>query len=139
MIESHDSTQALLKATHKYLHFIERISCGENFDQNEEASSILSPECKKVLNGQLYTKNRNEFVADLLDVYKNKGQWKITAAEIIPASQNKIVVLRLFIEMKSSGTFTTIVILRYNSMNLITEINEVLNEVKGTYDFKDKK
>ena len=44
--------------------------------------------------------------------------------------------MRIFIEMENFGAYTAIVILRYDTRYLITEINEVLNQVKGAYDFK---
>lgn len=130
-----DNSGALLRSSHQYLDFINRISKGEAFSLMDEAATLLSPDCKKVLNGQLFTKNRLEFVSDLLSVYKNLGSWKVLPVDIITSPASNTVVLRLLIEMSNSDTYTAIVILRYNSDYLITEINEVLSKVKGTYDF----
>lgn len=77
------------------------------------------------------------FVTDLLSVYENQGGWKIYPADILVAPSSQSVVLRLFIEMENLGLYTAMVILRYNSDYLITEINEVLSRVKGSYDFED--
>ena len=128
--------EALQKATDRYLNFINQISIGEIFPQMETAAEILSPNCKKILNGQLFTQNREDFVRDLLSVYENQGAWTVYPADIIIDPSSNTVVLRIFIEMENFGTYTAIVILRYDSSYLITEINEVLNQAKGSYDFK---
>jgi hypothetical protein len=134
-----EQSEALREATDRYLNFINQISKGEVFPQMKTAEEIISPNCKKILNGQLFTQNREDFVNDLISVYENQGAWKIYPAEIIIDSSSNTVVLRIFIEMENFGTYTAIVILRYDSSYLITEINEVLNQVKGSYDFKDNK
>lgn len=132
-----ESSKALRKAADQYLNFIDQISQGEVFSHWEAAAEILSPNCKKILNGQLFTDNREDFVTDLLSVYENQGPWKVYPVDIIADTSSNTVVLRLFIEMKNFGTYTAIVILRYDASYLITEINEVLTQVKGSYDFKD--
>ena len=129
------NSEVLLKTTHRYLDFIGQISRGEVFPQMEEAATLLSTDCKKVLNGQLYTETSEDFVKDLLTVYENQGSWKVSPTDIIIASSTDAVVLRLFIEMENRSVYTAIVILRYNSCGLITEINEVLNQVNGSYGF----
>jgi len=134
-IPIYSQENVLRNATDQYLHWINRISQGEVFPQMEAAAEILSPDCRKILNGQLFTETREDFVIDLLSFYANQGAWKITPADIIIDSTSRTVVLRLFIEMANSSTYTAIVILRYDSNHLITEINEVLNEVKGSYGF----
>lgn len=131
---SHENNDVLRKATDRYLHFIDQISQGKDFPQLE-ANKILSPDLKKILNGQLFTQNREEFVNDLLSVYAHQGPWKIDPADMIIDSSTNTVVLRIFIKMEKSGFYTAMVILRYDSEYLIKEINEVLNEVKGSYDF----
>lgn len=134
-----ENSEALQKATDRYLNFINKISKGEAFPQMEAAAELLSPNCKKILNGQLFTQNREDFVTDLLSVYESQGAWKVYPMDTIIAPSSNAVVLRIFIEMENSGTYTAIVILRYDSSYLITEINEVLNQVKGSYDFEDNK
>lgn len=132
-----ENAEALQKATDRYLHFINQISQGEVFLQMETAAEIIAPACKKILNGQLFTQNREDFVRDLLSVYENQGTWKIYPADIIVDPLGNTVVLRILIEMENFGAYTAMVILRYDSHCLITEINEVLSQVKGSYDFKD--
>ncbi len=78
-------------------------------------------------------------VTDLLSIYQNQGAWKVLPMDTIIAPSSNTVVLRILIEMERFGAYTAIVILRYDSNYLITEINEVLNQVKGSYDFKDNK
>ncbi len=132
-------SEALLKTSHKFVDFINRIGKGEVFAQMDEAATIIAAECKKIFNGHLFTKNREDFVADLLSVYENHGCWKITPIEVIRAPSDNIVILRLIIEAENFGTNTAIVILRYDSNYLITEINEVFSQVKDSYDFEGKK
>lgn len=134
-----ENSEALHKATYRYLNFINQISTGEVFPQMEAAAEIISPNCKKVLNGQLFTQNREDFVTDLLSLYENQGGWKVIPAEILIVPLDNTVVLRIFIEMEKFGSYTAIVILRYDESYLVTEINEVLSEVKGSYDFEDSR
>ncbi len=135
MVNEIDNSDSLLKAAKAYLDFVGRISRGETFPQHEIAATVLAPDCKKVLNGQLFTHSREDFVSDLLSVYKNQGGWKITPAEILVSPANNAVILRLFVEMDKLGKYTEIVILRYNPSYLVTEINLVFTQVKGSYDF----
>lgn len=130
----HMDSEALRKAADRYLDCINQISQGVDFSQTD-AMEIISPGCKKVLNGQLFTQSREAFLMDLRLVYENQGSWKVYPADIIVAPATNTVVLRLFIEMEKLGAYTAIVILRFDSDCLITEINEVLNQVKGSYDF----
>lgn len=129
-ISLQENSEGLQKATENYLSFINQISKGEIFPQMETAAEIISPNCKKILNGQLFAQNREEFVRDLLSVYENHGGWKVCPADIIIEPSSNTVVLRIFIETENFGIHTAIVILRYDSNYLITEINEVLNQVK---------
>lgn len=136
MASFQENAEALKKATHRYLHFINKISQGEVFPQMEVAEGIISPNCKKILNGRLLSQNREDFVSDLLFIYENQGAWKVSPVDIIVDSSGSTVVLRIFIESLNLGTYTAMVILRYDSSYLITEINEVLS-LKDSFDFKE--
>lgn len=131
-----EHTEALLKATHRYIDFINRVGKGEVFPQRDEAAIVIASDCQKIFNGHLFAKNREDFVADLLSVHENHGSWQIVPVEVIKVPLDNIVILRIIIESDNFGTNTAIVILRYNSNYLITEINEVFNQVKGSYDFE---
>src|ERR1700722_14101307 len=106
-----ENSEALRKATDRSLNFINQISTGEVFPHMETAAEIISLNCKKILNGQLFTQNREDFVNDLLSVYENQGAWKIYPSDIIIDPSSNTVVLRIFIEMENFGTYTAIVIL----------------------------
>lgn len=138
MNDSVDRGDALLLASERYINFINRISHGEVFPQIEEAATIFATDCKKIFNAHLHTENRNDFVTDLLAVYATYGSWTLIPAEVIRAPESNTVVLRIFIESALIGTNTAIVILRYDSNYLITEINEVFSPVKGSYNFEEK-
>lgn len=122
-------------AVNRYVDFINRISQGEEFAQNEVAATLLSPECRKIFNGGICIEKRDAIVSDLLLVHKNHGSWTISPADIIISAEDQTAVLRLFIDMEKFGVFNAIVILRYDSHGLVTEINEVFNRVEGTYSF----
>ena len=77
--------------------------------------------------------SREAFVADLLSVYENYGSWRIIPLDIITAQQS--IILRVITESQNFGTNTAIVILRYNSDNLIDEIIEVFSPVQEGYNF----
>lgn len=133
-----EKSAALQNATDKYLDFIKSISQGEIFSQMDSASSILAPNCKKILNGMPFKHTREEFINDLFSVYEKQGPWKVHVIETFLDPLNSSVILRIFIEMKDADVYTAMVILRYDSNNLIVEINEVLSPVKGSYDFKNE-
>lgn len=136
-VKSEDSNEKLLEIVNRYLEFINRISKGEVFSYGDSAASILTDNCKKILNGKLFTKTRDDFISDLLQVNRTQGCWDVTPVDIISSPQNKCVTLRLMIDMKNLGAFTAIVILRFNSDYLISEINEVFNKVEDSYHFDD--
>ena len=125
----------LLNATHRYFRFINRLSQGEEFDRETVSASILAPDCRKVLNAKLYIDNREDFVADLVDLQINKGSWTVEALEIIPSPETRSAVARIRVNLESVGELAAIVIIRFDSDYLITEINEVLNKAEGAYNF----
>lgn len=136
-VQNHSET--LLRASYRYVDFINRIGKGDIFAQTDAAALVIAPECKKIFNAHLFARNREDFIADLLSVYENHGCWKIIPIEVIRAPLDNIVILRLIIEAENLGTNTAIVILRYDVNYLITEINEVFSPVKGSYDFESNK
>ena len=129
---------ALLKTSHRYIDFVNRIGRGEAFVQMDEALLLFAPGCKKVFNGQLLMENRESLVANLLSVYETYGSWTHIPIDIIGASASNAVILRTRIETEHLGINTAIIILRFDSSNLITEINEVFSPVKNHCDFKDQ-
>lgn len=131
-----DTEKKLIDATHRYLDFIKKIGSGESFPHPEVAATLLSPNCKKVFNGTLYTSNRNDFIEDLLLVHKTQGSWSVLPVDVMIDPTNRCSVLRLIIKMEKSETFTAMVILRYDDSYLITEINEVFSRVGNSYDFE---
>lgn len=131
--DSRSDPELLKSATISYLKLMDQISCG-HFSP-EDGSPIISPSCKKILNGQLYTETREEFLNDLYSVYNTQGSWKIRLQDLFIDPESNASVLRLFIEMEKLGIYKAIVILRYDSDYLITEINEVLSQVTGSYNF----
>ncbi len=128
-------SNSLLKATDRYLELIHQISQGKFLIDTGQSAAILAPDCRKIFNGKLYTQNREDFIADLLEVNRVQGCWHVVLADRILSAESRCVVLRLMIEMENVGAFTAIVILRFNEDNLISEINEVFNRVEGVYNF----
>lgn len=130
-----DPSDKMMGVTQRYLDFIHRISQGDHFSHKDAASSILIFDCQKIFNGKVYTTNRDAFIADLLEVNRAQGNWVVEPVDILVSPQSNCAVLRLMIYMENIGTFTTIVILRFNSDYLISEINEVFNKVESSYNF----
>lgn len=135
---SMEDTEDLQQAVVEYLNYVNKISSGVAFPEKETADTILATDCKKYLNGQLYTSNKESFVNDLLSAYKNLGGWKVYPENIILAPASKNAVLRLFIQIKDQGTYAAIVILHFDSQLLITEIHEVLSPANGSYNFEGR-
>ena len=131
-------TDTLLNTSHRYIDFVNRIARGDTFDQMGESTFLLSSHCKKVFNGNLLMEDRESFVADLISVHQNYGGWKLVPLDIIDASADNAIVLRILIKAESFGTNTAIVILRFDENGLIAEINEVFSPVKDRYEFETK-
>ncbi len=134
--QMHNSSDHLTKITRSYIDFINQVSQGEEFDPLAVAQNILAPNCKKVFNGTVFTETREDFVADLLKVYRENGAWKIRPVDIILSPDSDISVIRLFVDMENFGHFTEIVILRFDSAGLIKELNIVFNKVEEKYNFE---
>lgn len=130
-------TSLLAEAANRYLAFVGRLSQGEKFEPFADVKSILSSDCKKIFNGALLTSTREEFVEDLLQVYKTHGSWNITPADIIPSAESQTVTIRLFVDIKSIGKFTEMLLLRMDANGLIHEINIVFNKVQDGYHFDE--
>lgn len=130
-----DSNKKLREVSRRYLAFIDRMSQGENFPQEEIAETLIAFDCRKILNGKLYTESRDAFIADLLQVNKNQGCWKVHPVDIITSPESRTVVMRLMIDMENVGAFTEILILRFDSNYLITEMNCVFSRIDGSYSF----
>jgi hypothetical protein len=128
-----DVYEKMLATTERYMQFINRISQGEDFPQAEAAKNVLAANCRKVLNGVVYTHTSDAFIADLLEVNRTKGNWRVEAVDIIPSPQTRTMVLREMIKMERLGELTTIVIMRFDDHYLISEVNVVLSKVEGSY------
>lgn len=126
----------LVEATHRYVDFINRLNKGEDFAQHDVAATLLAPDCKKVFNGTIFTQSRQEFVDDLLTVYRTHGSWNIRPADILLSQDNNAVVMRLFVDMEKGGHFTEIVIVCFNAQGLIQELNIVFNKIEDGYHFE---
>ncbi len=122
-------------AAKAYLAFVSLIAKGEDFDQLEAAKAVLSPDCKKIFNGVLLTSSCEQFVQDLLLVQKTYGFWILKPAEILTCPDSNTAVVRLFVDLPSQGTFTEVLILRFDDNMLITELNIVFNKVEYGYGF----
>lgn len=132
------SSENLIKTTHQYLDFVNRIGRGESFPEVKEGALLFAPDCKKTFNGHLFGESAEKLILDLVSVHENYGDWQNTPLEIIPVPEQSTVVLRMLIEGVNAGKNTAIAILRYDSNGLITEINEVFSPIIDAYDFKNQ-
>ncbi len=128
----------LREAANAYVQFINRLSQGEEFDQFTAAKTLLSPGCRKIFNGHLITSSADEFVQDLLCVYKTHGPWTIRPEDIIVSLESNTAVLRLLVDMEADGKFTEILLLKFDQNHLIDEINIVFNKVEEGYGFSTR-
>ncbi|QLH35433.1 MAG: hypothetical protein HWD61_04135 [Parachlamydiaceae bacterium] len=133
-----DKSEILSDLSIQYINFINSIGCGEN-TEGKNACCLFADACKKNFNGRWVAQNRDSFVHDLLSVYENHGSWKIIPIDKMIISDNNSVVLWIHIEAKNFGRNTAIVILRYDSDNLIKEIIEVFSPIQNEYEFELKK
>lgn len=128
------STQ-LVEAANRYVALINKLSKGEEHDYFAQASTLLSPNCKKVFNGALVTSSCEQFVADLLQVYKTHGSWHLTPVEIVPSSETNSVTLRLTVDITALGKYTEMLLMKFDENGLISEINIVFSKVEDGYSF----
>lgn len=129
-------SESSLKLAHKYLSFINGIGSGEDRD-GDHASQLFSEDCRKYFNGRWVALDRSSFIADLLFVYKKYGSWKLVPVEILPNSCLSRIILWINIEGQSFGKNAAIVILRYDSNNLVNEIIEVFSPIEDCYAFDE--
>lgn len=121
----------------KYVATINKLSHGEEQDYYAIAGQLLSPDCKKIFNGACVASSSDQFVADLLEVYKNHGSWTITPVDIIPSLETNTVVMRLMVDIQTLGKYTELLILRLDNNNLISEINIVFSPLQESgYSFE---
>lgn len=132
-----EPSEKLLDVTHRFIDFVNRISQREVFSYSEVAASLLAPNCQKSFNGNLYTESRDDYIADLLEVNRVYGNWRVEPLDIIISPINRCAVVRLMIDMEKFGTFTAIAILRFNEDYQVFEINEVLSRVESSYNFDE--
>lgn len=128
-------SQLLLEKADRYVDFINEVSSGQATHPLEKSKSLFAEDCRKVFNGHLFFKSREELVSDLVFLYKTKGGWNIHPVDTLVALDSRCVILRLKIALDKGGVYTAIKILRYNQDGLITEINEVFSPVQNEYDF----
>ena len=134
--DASDVSSKFREAANRYMHFINRLSSGEDFDYYAGGRSILSPDCKKIFNGTLLTSSSDELFADLLQVYKTHGSWTIQPADTILSPESNTAVLRLFVDLNIVGKYTEMLIMRFDSNYLISEINIVFNKIENGYNFE---
>ena len=126
-----------MQVSQKYIQLMNYMGKGGQV-QMAEVALLLAPDCKKVFNASLIQTTREGIMNDLVSVFANYGGWKHTLLESINASPSNVAVLRTVVETERIGTHTTIIILRFNQNNLITEINELFAPVKEGYNFQKK-
>jgi hypothetical protein len=132
--EYSSTDRKLIDLTNRYVEFINQVSQGEQ--TSHPIDTLFSPNCKKMLNGATITTTSKAFVSELTTLQSTHGCWKVTPLDTIYDTKKNTVVLRLIIEMNGKS-FTGMVILRSSAKHRIKEINEVFNEVKGSYGFKN--
>lgn len=131
--------EALLTASNRYIQWISQLGESEKTADGSMLKSLCAPEIKRIFNKQLYAKNNDEFVADLLRFKEGFEQWKIHLVDIIIAPKSQAAVLYYDISIKGLGNFTTISILHFNEDHLIREIDEVFSRSLGFNPFLNDK
>ena len=125
----------LVETANRYVALINKLSKGEEYDYFAEALTLLSPDCKKVFNGALVTSSCEQFVSDLLQVYKTHGSWHLTPVEIVPSSETNSVTILLTVDITALGKYTEMLLMKFDSNGLISEINIVFAKVDDGYSF----
>lgn len=120
---------ALQAATSRYVEFINHVGGEESFDSN--FSLICAPDIKKIVNGKLQLKSREEFVHQLQSLKQRAGHWMINPVDSVISTEDRAVAIRLVISIEKIGTQTALVILRYTPELQVQEINEVFTQFEG--------
>jgi hypothetical protein len=121
--------RALQAATSRYVEFINHMGGEESFDSN--FSLICASDIKKIVNGKLQLKSREELVDQLLSLKQMLGHWVINPVDIVISTEDRAVAVRLVISIEKIGTQTALVILRYTPELQVQEINEVFTQFEG--------
>lgn len=129
-----EKSQHQMNIADKYVDFCNKIGKGQDFDPFAEGLSLFTPDLKKDFNGKV-VEGREQFIHDLLSVYKTYGSWTSTPVEVIHSENS--VVIRTIIEAMAIPPHTAIVILHFNENTLINQIIEVCAPNQNTYNFTE--
>ena len=134
--EEASTDRKLRKAIGEYLALIDKIRQGQSLKETDK--SVLSPNCKKILNGEQINKSREEFINDLETIYRIKGGWTVTPLKTVCSSKEKTVILRLAVVLQEKSYAATVMFL-FNRNDQISTIDETFAEAQGTYQLEERK
>ena len=120
---------AIQAATSCYIEFINHMGGEESFDSN--FTLICAPDIKKIVNGKLQLKSREEFIQQLQSLKQMVGHWVIKPVDVVISTEDRAVAVRLVIAIEKTRTQTALVILRYTPELQVQEINEVFTQCEG--------
>ncbi|MDR3646213.1 MAG: hypothetical protein P4L22_01590 [Candidatus Babeliales bacterium] len=122
----------------RYLDFLKVFAIPNQDNFSKEIESLFSPDIKKVVNSNLVCKDRNQLLEQMNDVKKTYGLGYMELLELFIDKNTNSNILSWEIKYKDNTVETVITILKYNELDLITEINEVFGE-KEVYKFPEVK
>jgi hypothetical protein len=125
-----DFRTKLLFATYTYIDAINRMCDNRITDPETLLKTICAQDCKKIFNGKISAHNRGEFIYELQSMKQQKGEWSAVLTDTFIDTQNSAAIVCLNITI-AGAQFRTQVILRYNSMLKIHQVNEVSGVYEG--------
>jgi len=86
---------------------------------------LLAKNCRKIINGVVISKNKQEVEKQLKEVRETAGAWKVALLDDTLDPIKQKFTVHYNITSQSAGAFTVIAIVKYTPQGQIEEINEV--------------
>ncbi len=122
--------EVLTKATNNYIKILNQIGTLQTDYQSKDIEPLCSTNCKKVRNGKVLFEGKEHFAAQLDAGKEWLGAWSMNVQEVLIMTDNRTAVIRYELATEKEDDLVIIVILRFDSNYLISEINEVHNKVE---------
>ena len=127
-VEDMSDNEALTQAANHYVAILDKIGAPQS--DCREILSLCTKNCKKVRNGKLLFKNRDLFADQLNSGKEWLGTWSIDVQELLISIDTRTATIRYNLYTEKEGDLVVIVILHFDSNDLIHEINEVHNRLE---------
>ena len=112
----------------QYFEFLTEFSNPAVQDVPASFPTLFSPRCRKIVNAKLLCQDVDEVYMQLLEAKSDFGNHTITNSKILTEKKKKTCVLYFLLKTPATSYVVTTLLL-VDETGLITEINDVYNEI----------